>query len=271
MRLSSSPRRSKILLALATALLILSAPGWIDIARSDWAQRAGPGLSPQALGHYEFIRRHLRGPFHGYTRAQTLIPGFRVIALSHMACGLANVARLDPSRAVEARGLIEETLRRALSDDAAPSPGFLRRPKEWSRGHLYLSHLNLILGAYRAAGGDARFAALHGRLSRYLSEASLREPDFTLASYGGADKWPADQAVTLASLYAYDRSNGTALSDEPIRGWLTFMKTEMTDPALGLPDSHFTAKSGRDRPRGCALSWTALYMAQFAPEDARRL
>jgi hypothetical protein len=230
-----------------------------------------PGLSPQALGHYEFIKRHLREPFHGYTRAQTLIPGFQVIALSHMAYGLANVAQQDSSRRQEARTLIEETVRRALSAEVSPSPQFLEEPKGWSRGNLYLSHLNLILGAYRAAGGDGRYDALHGRLSRYLSEASLREPDFTLASFGGADKWPADQAATLASLYAYDRAHGSRLSEKPIRGWLDFMKTKMTDPVLGLHDSHFSADGRPSPPRGCALSWSAQYMAQFAPEEARRL
>jgi hypothetical protein len=275
MRVGSKNRtagaRSKIFLSVAAALLALTAPGWIDIARSDWARRLGPGLSPQALGHYEYVKRHLREPFRGYTRAQTLIPGFRVIALSHMACGLANVAQLDASRRVEALSLIEETIRRALSAEVAPSSKFLEEPKGWGRGNLYLSHLNLILGAYRAAGGDGRFDALHGRLSRYLSEASAREPDFTLASFGGADKWPADQAVTLDSLYAYDRAHGTHLSDKPIRGWLDFMKAKMTDPELGLHDSHFTAGGRPSRPRGCALSWSALYMAQFAPEEARRL
>lgn len=268
---NSQRRVIRILLSLAAAVLLLTAPGWLDIARSDWDRRMGPGLSPQALGHYEFIKRHLREPFHGYTRAQTLLAGFRVIALSHIACGLANVAQLDPSRRDEARTLIEETVRRALSDDVAPTPGFLKRPREWKKGVLYLSHLNLILGAYRAAGGDARFDALHRRLSRYLSAAILREPDFTLASFGSDDKWPADQTVTLCSLDAYDRSHGTTLSVRPIRGWLAFMKDKMSDPGLGLHESHFSSKARPDRPRGCALSWSALYMAQFAPEEARRL
>ena len=57
-------------------------------------------------------------------------------------------------------------------------------------------------------------------------------------SYDGLalGKWPADQAVTLASLFLCDQIHGTTLSAGPIEGWLTEME-ERVDPGLNLHHS----------------------------------
>ncbi len=249
----------------------LGVPGLIDNVRTNWSKRMEPNLSREALGHYHYIQHHLKQPFHGYLARQTLFDGFRIVALSHMACGLLNVVRLDSSRRDEVIPLLDEIARRAMSPYVAPFPRFVERPAYWKKENLYLSHLNLILGAYRAAGGDQRYDALHNRISGHLSRAILQEPDFILESYGGGDKWPADQTATLCSLYLYDRIHGTQLSRRPISGWLAFMKIKMTDPVLGVHESYLSPDPNLRIPRGCALSWSSLYMAQFAPHEAKEL
>lgn len=250
---------------------LVMVPGMIDNLLSRWSARMGPGLSREALGHYNYFRRHLREPFQGYSERQTLLAGFQVVALSHMACGLANVALQDPSKKAEAIELIDETIKRARSKYVAPLPGFTERPKVWKKQNLYLSHFNMILGAYRVAGGDPRYDALHTQVTRFLSDATLHEPDYTLESFGGGDKWPADQTVTLCSLYMYDRVHNTAFSKKAIQGWLAMMEKERTDPVLHVHDSYLSHDPMQKLPRGCALSWSSLYMAQFAPKEAREL
>ena len=151
-------------------------------------------------------------------------------------------------------------------------PKVHRRRSIGKKENLYLSHLNLILGTYRVAGGDNRFDELRqADIPEHLSDAILKEPDYTLESFGGGDKWPADQTPTLLSLYLYDKVHGTSLSRKPIAGWLAFMKDKMTDPTLKVHESYFSSQPIQRRPRGCALSWSSLYMAQFAPNEARDL
>jgi hypothetical protein len=158
---AARPNSKNVALGILAGVMLLGlAPGLVDVAATHWDVRMGRGLSPEALGHYAYIKHHLQRPFKGYATAQTLLPGFQIIALSQMACGLANVSRLDPARRSETRPLLEEIIRRATSAYVERFPEFIRRPQSWRKQNLYLSHLNLILGAYRIAGGDARFEAL---------------------------------------------------------------------------------------------------------------
>jgi hypothetical protein len=262
-------RRTDLLLFAMVGLL--AGRGIGEAIFSDYGQRAQSVLSRQGLGHYEYIKHHLQTPFRGYANRQALIDAFKIITLSHMACGLVNVARLDPGRQEEILPLMEEIISRAQSRHVAPMPDMGRRPTAWPPQGLYVSHLNLILGCYRLVGGDDRHEVLHGDLTRYLSRASLKSADFHVSSFGQNEKFPADQSVTLLSLYVFDQVHGTGYSKEPIRRWLNYMKTRGQDAALSLPCSSLEKEWVQRRPRGCAMSWTCLYMAQFDPQEARAL
>lgn len=80
--------------------------------------------------------------------------------------------------------------------------------------------------------------------------------------------WPADQAVTLLAFRLYDETHGTHLLDAPLTGFLATMR-EHTDSATHLFHSSVSELDYATTPRGCATSWTILYLTQVAPDIAR--
>jgi hypothetical protein len=252
-------------------LFAVVAPGQLEAVFADFGSDLDEPLPARARGHYKFFRDHLREPFEDYSELQVLVPNFKVVALSHMACGLTNVAEADPELKSEVGPLLREVVLRARSRQVS---AYERDPVE-VRGldehGLYLAHLNIILGCYRRTSGSDEFDGLHARVSRHLAALSTRDGDFHARSWPKSPKWPADQAALLCSLYLYDQLHGTDLSLEPIRGWLDYMQDRATDRDSGLHVSAVTDVSHAKVPRGCALSWSTLYMAQFAPDEAADL
>ncbi len=263
------------------ALLVWVAPALYDATFNDWSDDLAPGLPAHAVAHLDWVGDHLSGPFDGYSNRQVLAEQFSVVALSHMASGLMNVAVEEPARAEELSRLTGELVRRARSSSVSP---YRKDPADQDdlgdRG-LYLTHLNLILGVHRHVSGSAEHDKLHTRVSKHLARRSSGG-DWHARSYPlsraqdddrGANEWPADQAATLASLYLYDKTRKGSLSKPLIKGWLSFMKRKkMRHEATGLPRSAVsTSLDYADLPRGSGLSWTVLYMSQFAPRQAREL
>lgn len=221
--------------------------------------------------HLTFIEGHLQKDFEGYSFYQVLAPQFDIIALSHMASGLMNLSVADQERREIFAPLTEELVQRGIQ--ASPYESSPEVARSLGDHNLYHSHLNLILGIHRYISGDEQYDEVHERISRHLRSRSLAGGDFHAISYHGypQGKWPADQSVTLASLYLYDQIHDTSLSQRPIEGWLKVMESR-SDSSLGLHHSVMTPGLwAAEVPRGCALSWTVFYMAQFAPEEARVL
>jgi hypothetical protein len=243
-------------------------PGVLHAIFRDYAACVDEPFSSEGRGHYLYIKKHLESPFRGYSVAQILAPQFGVVTLSHMACGLVNVSRAEPELKSEIAPLLAEVVRRALSDQISPYDRSPAEVEDWGGHGLYLSHLNLILGCHRHVTGNADYDALHRRLTEHLSSASLKDGDFHITSYPESPKWPADQTVTLCSLHLFDRIHGTTFSSQPIEGWLDFMKQQATAVELNLPHSSISPLNYSAQPRGCAISWSILYMAQFAPAEA---
>ncbi len=64
----------------------------------------------------------------------------------------------------------------------------------------------------------------------------------------------------------------TELSKRPFEGWLGYMGRRGLHNKLKLHISSLTPSFRHHNiPRGCALSWSMLYMAQFAPDQAAEL
>ncbi|MBA2662847.1 MAG: hypothetical protein H0U74_11160 [Bradymonadaceae bacterium] len=246
-------------------------PGALEALLTDREAELGQAIPDHSESQLRYMREHLQGSFDGYKIHQKLASQFDVIVLSHMASGMMNLATADPDRGEELGPLTAEIARRALM--LAPYKSDPRDVKDLGQHNLYHSHLNLILGIHRHVSSSKEHDTLHRRLSRHLSAMSLADGDFHARSYASfaSGKWPADQAVTLASLHLYDRIHRTSLSKAPIRGWLGEM-AKRTDAAHGLHHSAlFKTLWYAEIPRGCGLSWTILYMAQFAPGEAGEL
>ena len=276
--------------ALLTALLALPLPGLVSAVSIDvdgeW------GELPSSTREFAFARRHLHQGFDGYGPAEVFTDAFGVVALSHFAAGLMNVYVAEPERRDEVLGLLDEVGRRAKSPKVAPPNLADHRPIDASvrldDHNLYFSHLALILGLRRLVGcDDARSDrtctvdpeedALQARLVEHLRERTLASPLHHAPSYPDSDMWPADQSVTLVALRLYDEAFGTHVLDEPLAGYLATMEKH-TDPTTRLfhsavidptTPSLSEAAGYAATPRGCAASWTQLYLAQVAPQVAR--
>jgi hypothetical protein len=275
--------------AVLTALLALPLPGLVSAVSIDvdgeWREL------PSSTREFAFARRHLHQAFDGYGQTEVLAEAFDVVALSHFAAGLMNVHVAEHARRDEVLELLDEVVRRAKSPKVVPSGLADGRPIDASvrldDHNLYFSHLAVILGVRRlvACDGERRDQrctvdpgddALQSRLVEHLSERTLASPLHHAPSYPDSDMWPADQAVTLLALRLHDEAFGTRLLDAPLAGYLETME-EHTDPATQLfhsavidPTSPLpTEVAGYAKtPRGCAASWTQLYLGQVAPDVA---
>ena len=198
---------------------------------------------------------------------------FRVIVLSNLALYCQNLQRRGHLSRQRAAHYLGALIRLATHRRLSPYRGRdLMRTRLGDHG-LYLSHLNLMLGAHKAATGTDRFAVLNGRISRYLARRSLADPHRHMPSYPrNGLRWPADQAATLHSLALFDRNYKRRISRRPVAAWLSFLDRRGTSKRWGLPLSEVTGRAAYWRhPRGCALSWTVRHMFPFAPARAEQL
>lgn len=246
-------------------------PAHLESVCTDYSEDLGQKFPERAAAHYWYLKDWLARPFAGFSRYQTMVAAFDVVALSHLTCGLMNVATGKPEMREEFSPLLHELVRRALHETVSPYKTSPENVDTLGDSGLYLSHLNVILGCFRHVTGDTAYDGLHERITRHLAEKCLADGDFHIQSFEAPFKWPADQTVTLCSLYIYDRIHNSAYSHRPIDGWLEYMREKKTDPQTGLPCSSLSFFRYKDLPRGCANSWSILYMAQFAPEQAAGL
>lgn len=225
----------------------------------------------QANDRYSQIKTFLNQPFSGLPKLG-LSQSKTIIALSFMSEGLVSYAIQKPDKQKEVVSLLEKAIQIAFHPDISPRLD-LQNIATWEAEGLYLSHLNVILGAYQRLSGDRKYFQLNKTISQHLAQKILNEPYHNIRSYNKVtDRWPADNAVTLNSLYLFDRNNHTQISELPIKKWLDYMETKGSEPTTKLHYSELTGVEKYSRyPRGCALSWTTKYISDFAPQAAIKL
>jgi hypothetical protein len=224
---------------------------------------------PSSTREYKAILRHLRAPFRGYGGFDVFVPQFGIVALSHMACGLLNVVTAEPDRRDEVQAALAEVVRRALTPNISPNHVATTASVAFDDNNLFWSHLGLILGIdryVRCAGKPCPATTetdhLHDRIAAHLRARTLASTLYLAPSYPGSPLWPADQAVTLLALKLHDKVTGSSQHEELLRGYLRVLHRE-ADPATGLFPAAVAGVTGGNVPRGCATSWTALYLAQL--------
>ena len=224
---------------------------------------------PSSTREYATITRHLRAPFDRYGPFDVLVSQFGIVALSHMATGLLNVYFAEPDRREEVAGYLREVSRRGLSAPLSPLGTPTIPSARLDDNNLFWSHLALILGIERyvrcggkVCAGDTDGDRLQERLVRHLLARTMASGVFNARSYPGSPMWPADQTVTLLAIKMYDETHGTSVHEEPLRGFLRVL-AERADPRTGLFPSSLSPVKNGDVPRGCATSWSALYLAQL--------
>jgi hypothetical protein len=198
------------------------------------------------------IANHLETPKWDSTPS-----GFRIMALSFVADGCAAQAHRDETKMNSAHDCIEKVFNVA-------EPLFKDERIESSRYGLLMTHVNLILGASDATGPCLNHS-LHQQISKRLSELSLGDEHAHAPSYAKAkERWPADQAATLASLARYDHFHHGTLHEKPVERWVEIIRAQGLDLKRELPISEITHAHGTSKyPRGCAQSYMTRYVSEF--------
>ncbi len=159
---------------------------------------------------------------------------------------------------------ITETARRlrAPSPEAIPEiPGY----------GTWQGQLALALGAWRLAGGDDRYEALHGRLCTSLLAALQAREGAPIDAYP-ALVWTFDTVPVLLALRLRDRTDGLEGVDAATQAHFRWLDANL-DPATGLPPSRVELDSGRivEGPRGADLGMRITLVAQLDRERAQAL
>lgn len=259
--LKKSYKKIKVVLyGITVCLIVVQASVWLDDV-SGW----------QAHRHFKSIQAILEQPSQGLKK-ELYSGGFAIIALSNIADGLVNYGLQHPEKQEKIIPLFRKVVQLAITPDM-PLYSNPDNPAGSGENGLYLSHLNIILGAYQRLSDDTRYLSMNRKISEYLAETTIQDTQKHVRSFPNQPyKWPADQAATLYSLYLFDHNNQTTFSVQPIYEWLEYMRTEGTAPTTYLHYSEVSRKIDYWKyPRGCALSWSVKYMSKFAPEEAREL
>lgn len=232
-------------------------------------------LAPRGLAHFEAMDAHFADDFSGYAQYSVLTPEFGIILLSHSALGFLNVARASPELRERACTSLDLVAERAFDSRISPYEKDPREVERFEDYNLYLTHLSLVLGARSMACGNSAASDtddFHTRINAHVRQRSLTSHNAHARSFPHSERFPADQAATLASLHLYDLTHDTDLARAPIDAWLRVMALPVNTAEHGLHRSSLDDEYPHaQNARGCALSWTSFYMPQFAPDEARAL
>lgn len=196
-------------------------------------------------------------------------------AYAMSAYALVNVALDAPGTKAETLELLDVIVERLSSPAISSFDAVLWSEEPLAtlskdRGHIaYLGHLNLVLGARRLLGGDARHDALHGEITGAIARRMRALPHRHVETYPG-ETYTMDNVVAVASLAVADRVRGEdhrALIDE----WLAYTRAELLDPTTGLIVFQLESQSGapQQRGRGSAAGWASFFLPMIDLPFAR--
>lgn len=200
--------------------------------------------------------------------------------LSMTTGALANLAFLYPETRLESQNAIATMIQRLLREDLASYENYwwgesALTTLEGNKGHIgYLAHLNFMLGAYRALGGDTRYDQLHRNISDALARRFLQSHHHYLETFPGQIFIP-DNAAVIASLAIAQLTTGANYS-QSIKAWLNQTRKQLLDPATGLIRPWIDINGNPSGPpRGSYAAWTIYYLnwadPPFALDQYRRL
>lgn len=222
-----------------------------------------------SLEGYEYMKWFLSKPFK--KSKEINFGGFYIVGFSNAAEGLVKYSKSHSEKKEEIGQLLERLVIASLDKQICPNY-ILNKDDTLQEDGFYLSHLSIVLSMYQEQTGKKTYLDTNKRISRFLSNKTLESQKKHVRSFRNSqDRYPADQAAILYSLFLFDKENGEQISLKPIEEWFKFMENEGKDPKTGLPVSEVGGTKTGKYPRGCALSWTVRYMHEFAPKEASTL
>jgi hypothetical protein len=228
----------------------------------DYDGRIGPDVEAQLA----FVRRLLHE--HETLAQEQPLPDWVVFLHTFYGFSLVNTVLLDPGdqvRRAEAVAELAWILERLNVPGIKDSYAHTQVP----HGVLYLGERNLTLAglALIAPALDAQHEREFHDTSRLLYAAFMDSPSANLDTFPG-HCWPTDNVPALYSLVVHDRLYGTNYGRAAAR-WTETMRA-LLDSDTGLMPAKIDYQTARvlNVPRGCALSFTFIFLPDFAPRFA---
>lgn len=248
----------------------LSVPAW----EPPWADP--PAV--EALRHqfHEFVatpelfEERLRRDAAAYPEGPMLVSAL-------VSYGLANYAIAHPEAAADCQADIASMIeiagrpwvRRHLDYPMAEDVHTLKR---WNGHGFFLGHYALMLGCYRVAGGDARYAVNQQRIAQILKEGVESDRNGVWITSYRQRSWLFDSLACLLAVRLSDQQNGLNLDESTrlVKEHLRYRRSAV-DEATGLTNTEIDHRTGKVRlgPRGCDLSGTICFLGHLAPAYCR--
>ncbi len=190
-----------------------------------------------------------------------------LLAMSMFAEGLADYASRYPESRTEVQELLEKIVVKVSQEDFFPN---INKSGNWKNQGLYLSHLNIILGAFAQNDTVGAYTTFQEKVSTYLASEISRSPYRHILSFPrGVKYWTSDNAGILYSLSLFDLQMQANLSAGPAKDWEAFVNRELMYGRSEMPCSAFTMTNKCEvMPTGNHLAWTLAYIADLKPEFA---
>ena len=158
---------------------------------------------------------------------------------------LANIAKLYPVQRDSSLKHIEQIINVAMASEIR-----LYDTLRWGEDPLesldgdnshvsYLSHLALMIAAYRQIGGGEKYDITQRELCEAMNRRILQSVALNLPTYPGESIYVPDMLVAIVALAMYSRQNNGEYG-ETVAMWLDRAKQEWIDEKTGLLASFLT-------------------------------
>jgi len=278
----ASRRVFKALGLMLLAGLLLKA-GCVWFMRTDGDRIVQGEERSDLIARRDYLQHRLEGTFE----YQAMTPGgdlflgeWALGALSMTAAATTNLAFTFADTRAEALDRLPRLIDRAMQGEAR---AFDQR--QWGEdpletlqtdhGHLgYLGHFNLMLGGYRALGGDHRYDALHRRITEAMARRMDRSVSAHVETYRG-EIYTSDNSTAAASIAVYDLVSGEN-HGATLQRYVQYTRAHLLDERTGLVVFKVD-EQGRPQgaPRGCGVGWNSFYLPfvdeTFAAEQYARI
>ncbi len=194
---------------------------------------------------------------------------YHLASLSFLSEGLVHYSKKYPKEAERIDTLFQKINRSAL--DRRNGNYSIWDQSTWDEDNLYISHIGIILLSYEKSTGNDQYAKLLDTIVRDL-KGKLRNSQYkNIRSYSRSTSvWPADNSLMYQLIFEHETLRKLPVDSTFSNTWISYMKEHGSD-SLGLHLSELTSNEYYSAfPRGCALSWSASYMAHFNPNEAKQ-
>lgn len=193
---------------------------------------------------------------------------FMLFSYAYTAYAVANLCAKDSSYKERAIPLVKESINKVLKESTiyrtyGVEESLIEVDSIPNHSVLYLGHLNLMMGCYRALSDDTTFNQLNDCLSASLYNRYSRVDFLNLESYPSAI-WIPDNTVALASLKMHSANTGSEY-ETMCEKWVEYAKGNLLEENTQTLYSRVDPYSGKptEEPRGSMLGWSILFIYQF--------